>query len=73
MSGLMTGVKSARLAASNTPVNFQQDKYRVRFTGLPKAAPDHPITTIAIECEAEPTQNTDFVRKEKLRRNVSVG
>jgi alpha-L-fucosidase len=73
MSGLMTGVKSARLAASNTPVNFQQDKYRVRFTGLPKEAPDHPITTIAIECETEPTQNTDFVRKEKPRRNVSVG
>jgi alpha-L-fucosidase len=72
MSGLKTGVKSARLLASNNNVKFVQDKYRVRFTGLPKAAPDHPISTIAIECEEVPTQDSIFVRKEKPREKVSV-
>jgi alpha-L-fucosidase len=42
----------------------------VRFTGLPAEAPDHPVTTIAIECESEPLQDTDFVRRERKRNNV---
>ncbi|HKN36492.1 MAG TPA: alpha-L-fucosidase [Terriglobales bacterium] len=70
ISGLMTGVKSARLLALDKKVQVQQDKFRVRFTGLPAEAPDHPVTTIAIECESEPTQDTLFVRKEKPRDGV---
>lgn len=70
LSGLMTAVKSARLVASGREVKFQQDRFRVRFVGLPSEAPDHPITTIAIDCDAEPTQNTDFVRKERPREGV---
>ncbi len=70
MSGLMTGVKSARLLASGKKVQFDQDKFRVRFTGLPTAPPDHPITTIAIECESVPTQDNIFVRKENPRVGV---
>jgi alpha-L-fucosidase len=70
MCGLMTGVKSARLLATGKKVQFSQDKYRVRFTGLPATAPDHPITTIAIECESEPTQDNIFVRNEKPRDGV---
>src|SRR3979411_2110910 len=62
LAGLKTAVKSARPLASGNEVKFQQDRFRVRFTGLPEQAPDHPITTIAIECEAEPAQDTDFVR-----------
>ena len=70
MSGLMTGVKSARLLAGDKKVQFQQDKFRVRFTGLPTTPPDHPLTTIAIECESEPTQDSIFVRREKPRDGV---
>ena len=70
LGGLMTEVKSARLLRSDRKVGFQQDRFRVRFTGLPKEAPDHPATTIAIECASEPTQDTDFVRKEKPRQGV---
>jgi alpha-L-fucosidase len=70
MSGLMTGVKSARLLASDKKVQFEQDKFRVRFTGLPTTPPDHPITTIAIECESVPTQDSIYVRKEKPRDGV---
>ena len=70
LAGLKTGVKSARLLAGGQPVKFQQDRFRVRFTGLPADAPDHPVTTIAIECESEPLQDTDFVRRERPRNNV---
>jgi len=67
LSGIKTAVKSARLLASQKKVEFQQDRFRVRFTGLPLQAPDTPVTTIAIECDSEPTQDTDFVRREKPR------
>ena len=70
LAGLKTGIKSARLLASGQQVKFQQDRFRVRFTGLPNEAPDHPVTTIAIECESEPLQDTDFVRRERPRNNV---
>ena len=70
LAGLMTGVKSARLLATGQKVQFEQDRFRVRFTGLPNEAPDHPLTTIAIECESEPKQDTDFVRRERPRNGV---
>jgi alpha-L-fucosidase len=63
IAGIMTKVRSAKLLATGKPIKFEQDAYRVRFTGLPEAAPDHPLTTIAIECEALPTQDNIFVRK----------
>jgi alpha-L-fucosidase len=66
-SGLQTSVKSARLLATGQRVKFDQDPFRVRFTGLPAEPPDHPVTTFAVECEAEPTQDSIFVRKEKPR------
>ena len=69
-SGLQTSVKSARLLASGKKVDFEQDRYRVRFTGLPAEPPDHPLTTIAMECDAEPTQDSIFVRREKPREGV---
>jgi alpha-L-fucosidase len=58
------------LLASGKEVKFEQDKFRVRFTGLPETAPDEPVTTIAIECDGEPRQDTDFVRKERPRAGV---
>jgi alpha-L-fucosidase len=70
LCGLMTKVKSARLLATNKKVDFQQDPYRVHFYNLPQAPPDRPVTTIAIDCEAESTQDNIFVRKEKPRADV---
>jgi alpha-L-fucosidase len=72
IAGLMAGVKSARMLATGKEVKFEQDKFRVRFTGLPMQAPDHPVTTIAIECDGVPTQDTTFVRKERPRREVGI-
>jgi alpha-L-fucosidase len=67
LGGLTNQVKSARLLASGKEVKFEQEKFRVRFTGLPEKAPDDPVTTIAIECDGEPKQDTDWVRKERPR------
>lgn len=62
-AGLQTKVKSVSLLASGQKVDFDQDTYRIRFKGLPQKAPDDPITTLAIECEAEPKQDELFVRR----------
>jgi alpha-L-fucosidase len=70
ISGLTTKVLSARMLKSGQPVTVSQDPYRVHITGLPMKAPDSPITTIALECESEPKQDTDFVRKNKPRAGV---
>jgi alpha-L-fucosidase len=70
MAGLMSKVKSASLLATGEKVAFQQDRLRVRFTGLPEKAPDDPITTLAIECDGEPKQDNIFVRKEHERKQV---
>ena len=70
MSGLMSQVKSASLLATGQKVAFQQDRLRVRFTGLPEKAPDDPITTLAIECDGEPKQDNIFVRKEHERKQA---
>ncbi|MGP8157577.1 MAG: alpha-L-fucosidase, partial [Candidatus Acidiferrales bacterium] len=70
ITGLMAQVKSARMLSTGHEVKFQQDRFRVRLTGLPYEAPDYPISTIAIECDAEPTQDNIFVRKEKPRDGV---
>jgi alpha-L-fucosidase len=70
ISGLMAKVKSAHFLKNRQPVKFSQDPYRVHITGLPALAPDSPITTIVLECDSEPKQNTDFVRREKPRAGV---
>ena len=72
ISGLKSKVKSAKLLASSKPVEYEQDEFRTRFTGLPQAAPDSPVTTIVIECESEPVQDTMMVRKERPRRGAGV-
>ena len=72
LGGLQNQVKSAHLVSTEAPVKFEQEKFRVRFTGLPETAPDDPVTTIAIECDGEPKQDSDMVRKERPRRSVGV-
>jgi alpha-L-fucosidase len=70
VGGLTTKVKSAKLFASGKPVKFTQDDWRVRITGLPVVAPDNPVTVIALECDGEPKQDMDRVRRAKPRGGV---
>src|SRR5207302_9370052 len=72
VAGLQVPVKAARFLASGEKINFQQDKYRVSLTGLPAEAPDHPVSPIAPEWHAKPTQVNSFGRKEKSREGYSA-
>jgi alpha-L-fucosidase len=70
IGGLSVKVKSAKFLKTGKPVTFTQNEWRVNFTGLPEKAPDSPVTTIAIECDGEPTQDNIRVRREKPRAGV---
>ena len=70
LGGLQCKVKSASLVASGKPVQFVQEEFRVKFTGLPAAPPDDPVTTIAIECDSEPKQDMENIRKNRPRLGV---
>jgi alpha-L-fucosidase len=72
ISGLKNRVQSARLHVGGKPLKFDQDGFRTRINGLTTAAPDDPITTIAIECDSEPLQDTNMVRKDRPRRGVGI-
>lgn len=67
IGGLRSKVKSARLVATGREIKFVQDDFRVRFPGLGEKPVDDPITTIAVECDGEPRQDTDYVRRERPR------
>jgi len=67
IGGLMNQVRSAKMLATGQEVKFEQDKFRVRFVNLPANPPDDPVTTIAIECDGEPKQDNEFVRRERPR------
>ena len=67
IGGFKTKVLSAKMLRTGAPVKVVQDDMRVRFTGLPKNAPDSPVTTIVAECDGEPKQDTDNVRKTRER------
>jgi len=67
VAGLRNKVIAARLLASGTPVRFEQDDFRVRLLGLPVNTPDAPVTTIAVQCDGEPTQDNIYVRRRKPR------
>jgi alpha-L-fucosidase len=67
ISGLRTKVTGAKFLRTGTPVRVEQDEFATRLVGLPKTAPDDPVTTIALSCEGEPVQDTDWVRKNRAR------
>ena len=72
IGGLKNKVLSARVLKTGQALTVDQDGFRTRFTGLPDAAPDTPVTTIAIECDGPPLQDTDNVRINKPRLGVGI-
>ena len=70
IGGLRTKVKSARLVSTGKQVKFEQDPYRIRFSGLPAKAPDDPVTVLALECASLPRQDMTKVRIGKKRGRV---
>ena len=72
LGGLQQKVLSAKLYTTGKPVKFEQTEWRVKFTGLPAAAPDPIATVLAIECDAEPTQDQNAIRVNRKRGDVGV-
>jgi alpha-L-fucosidase len=72
VGGLKTKVKSARLFTTGQKVEFKQEEFRVQFTGLPERAPDPLATVIEVECDGEPVQDTEWVRRQRPRRGVNL-
>jgi alpha-L-fucosidase len=70
IGGLMNKVLRVRLLKSGQELQFTQDGFRTRITGLPTTAPDHPVTTLAIECDSEAKQDNIYVRTNKPRAEV---
>jgi alpha-L-fucosidase len=72
IGGLMNKILRVRTLKDGLELQFTQDGFRTRITGLPNAAPDHPVTTVAIECDGEPRQDSIYVRANKPRGDVGV-
>ena len=53
---------SARLLKTGQKVEFTQDEFTLRLTGLPLKALDQPATVIEIECDGEPTVDHGSMR-----------
>jgi len=72
IGGLKAKAKSARLLKTGEPVQFTQDEWALRLTGLPLAAPDQPATVIEVECDAEPVIDHEGPRSHWPRYKVGV-
>ena len=72
IGGLKNKVLSAKIVKTGQALKIDQDGFRTRLTGLPDAAPDAPVTTIAIECDGPPLQDEDNVRINKPRLGVGI-
>jgi alpha-L-fucosidase len=72
ISGLRNKVLSAKILKTGQSGAVAQDGFRTHITGLPATAPDSPVTTIAIECDGAPVQDTDYVRINKPRAGVGL-
>jgi alpha-L-fucosidase len=67
ITGLKNKVTSVKLLESGQPLRFTQDGFQTKIVDLPLDAPDHPVTTLAIECDGAPKQDNIWVREEKPR------
>jgi alpha-L-fucosidase len=65
-------VLSAKVLKTGQVLKVVQDGFRTHITGLPETAPDAPVTTLMIECDGAPAQDTDNVRINKPRLGVGI-
>jgi alpha-L-fucosidase len=72
IGGMKTNAVSARLYGSPTPVKFDQDDFRLRFTGLPVSAPDPMVSVLEVEFDRPPDQDSLGVRVNRKRGLVGI-
>ena len=70
VGGLQGKVLSAKMYRTKEPVKFEQEEFRVRFTGLPGGPPDPIATVLEVECDGVPAQNMNAVRTGRKREGV---
>ncbi len=70
VGGLQQKVLSAKMYTTGQPVKFEQEQWRVRFTGLPATSPNPIATVIAVECDGTPTQDQMAIRVNRKRESV---
>ena len=72
IGGLKAKVLSAKLLRSGQKVDFTQNEFALRLTGMPLKAPDDPATVIEVECEIEPTIDHEEMRSKWPREKVGI-
>ena len=72
LGGLKPKVLSARLLKTGKKIEFTQDEFCLRLTGLPIEAPDQPATVIEIECDGEPAIDHASMRPLWPRYKVGI-
>ena len=72
IGGLKPKVLSAKILKTGQPVQFTQDEFAFRLTGLPVEAPDQPATVIEVECDGEPVIDHEAMRPLWPRYKVGV-
>jgi alpha-L-fucosidase len=72
IGGLTSKVVSARLHPSGKPIQFHQEDFRVQFLDLPVNSPDPLVTVLEIECDGEPVQDMENIRKNRKREAVGI-
>ena len=74
IAGLKPKALSARLLKTGQKVEFTQDEFTLRLTGLPLKAPDQPATVIEIECDGEPTVDHGSMRPlwPRFKADISI-
>jgi alpha-L-fucosidase len=72
IGGLKAKVLSAKMLKTGQKVDFTQDEFSLRLTGMPLTAPDNPATVIEVECDAEPTISHEEMRSKWPRQKVGI-
>jgi alpha-L-fucosidase len=72
IGGLKAKALSARLLKTGQKVDFTQDEFCLRLTGLPLVAPDEPATVIEVECDAEPVIDHGAMRSRWPRNKAGI-
>ena len=72
IGGLKTKVLSAKLLKTGQKVDFTQDEFSLRLTGMPLTAPDTPSTVIEVECDGEPIISHQEMRSKWPREKVGI-
>lgn len=72
IGGVKAKVLSAKLLKTGQKVDFTQDEFSLRLTGMPLTAPDNPATVIEVECDAEPTISHSEMRSKWPRQKVGI-